>query len=62
MKFLKLTSTVDNNPIFINFEKVADFYRHNDSTRIATISSDESHYSIVESPEQIMKMLEVGDE
>lgn len=58
-RFIKLTAGIDNLPVFINIENIF-FIWLNDSkggTEIVSISGDDCHLHVKESPEEVMKKI-----
>ena len=68
MKFIKLTSFIDNKPIFINPETIGHIFEATDMNRAAvnkpsiytsvgTTCHNNGGFRIVESPDEILKMV-----
>jgi hypothetical protein len=69
MKFIKLTSFIDNKPIFINPETIGHIFEATDIrlgkppiyTSVGTTCHNNGGFKIVESPDEILKMIMEDD-
>lgn len=57
MKFIKLTSKKMNKPVYININRIGDFYEYDGGTSVGVTTHNNGGFEVKESVEEVLKLI-----